>query len=169
MSAPMAARKGAADRNKQCEQWLRRQRAAWRRCNIRKGQVLDVKRYDRVLTGRVLRVCHDKAMAMIHYMGWSNEYDEAYPVDGMRLVRTAGRDESSDADGGSGSGGGCSHQGIRSNDQVLVSWGAQSEPYHALVLWTAGKVDAAQVQFQDEDSGTWTKWVTGVEVAEATE
>ena len=158
-------------KQKQGEEWARLARVAWKRCTIAVGHTVDVqrRRHKRLVAGKVLRVCHGH-MAMIHYTGWSDLFDEIYPVDEMELLHTGG-DGGGDGDGDDGGSklvkAGTAPRVIRSNDHVTVPWGTQGDKCTAIVLWTTPKVDGAQVQFSHdakEDEGYSLQWITGLDV-----
>lgn len=90
-------------------------------------------------------------MAKIHYMGWSEAYDDLHPLKNMRRVHCKR--------------GGAS-AGIEENDQVIVEWGARGDSYHAVVL-SLGELDCAQVEFSTFGD-KWAHWVCGTDIVRKT-
>eukprot|EP00937_MAST-01D_sp_MAST-1D-sp2_P002218 g2218.t1 len=149
--------------------WAAQQRAAWARLALRKGQAVLVRHYNKVLKGLVEQTCDDKRMAMVHYMGWSEQYNEMYPVEEMRLVRKPQKDEQSDEqEQGQGQGQEEDRERVRAqgriekNDQVIVRWGARGDDYHAVCLCVC-TISAARVRFSNFGE-EWHQWVSALDV-----
>ena len=65
------------------------EKAAWEKLqdlNIQPGVELYYRYSKKQLRGVVQQVCHGKAMAKVHYMGWPAYYDEYQPLEALQLA-----------------------------------------------------------------------------------